>query len=64
MGDDIIELSTENETLKNQVVDYDQKRLEQSKTKLLKKMDEEKRSNLPMSRLQKQMKIKSMAYTS
>ena len=56
MGDDIVELSTNNESLKNQVGDYDQKRLEESKTKLLKQNDDEKRANLMMSRLQKQMK--------
>ena len=31
MGDDIIELSTENETLKNQIGDYDEKWVEESK---------------------------------
>ena len=36
MGDAIVELSTENETLKNQIGDYDEKWLEESKAKLLK----------------------------
>ena len=55
MGDDIVELSTENETLQNQISDYDQKWLEESQEKLLKRIDDDKRSNLIMSRMQKQM---------
>ena len=56
MGDDIVELSTENESLKNKIGFYDGKRFEKSKTKLLKQFDDEKRANLIMSRMQKQMK--------
>ena len=55
MGDDIIELHTENEALKNQLGDYDQKGLEESKSKLLQQTDDEKRANLLMSRMKKQM---------
>ena len=55
LGDDIIELHTENEALKNQIGDYDQKWLEESKSKLLKQIDDEKRANLLMSRMKKQM---------
>ena len=55
MGDDIVELSTENETLKNQIGDYDQKWLEESKAKLLKQIDDERRANLIISRMKKQM---------
>ena len=55
LGDDIIELHTENEALKNQIGDYDQKWLEESKTKLLQQIDDEKRANLLMSRMKKQM---------
>ena len=55
LGDDIIELSTENDVLKNQIGEYDQKWLEESKRKLLKDIDDEKRSNLIMSRMEKQM---------
>ena len=55
LGDDIVDLSTENETLKNRIGDYDQKRLEKSKAKLLKDIDDEKRANLIMSRMKKQM---------
>ena len=58
LGDDIIELSTENETLKNKIGDYDEKWLEESKRKLLKDIDDEKRANLIMSRMKKQMKKK------
>ena len=55
MGDDIVDLTTENETLKNQIGDYDQKWKEESKAKLLKQMDDEERANLIMSRMKKQM---------
>ena len=58
LGDDIIELSTENDVLKNQIGEYDQKWLEESKRKLLKDVDDEKRSNLIMSRMKKQMNKK------
>ena len=55
MGDDIVELSTENEALKNQIGNYDQKWLDESKSKLLKEIDDEKRANLLMFRMKKQM---------
>ena len=55
LGDDIIELSVENDALKNQIGDYDQKWLEESKAKLLKDINDEKRANLMMSRMKKQM---------
>ena len=55
MGDDIVELSVENESLKNQIGDYDEKWLQESKTKLLKEINDEKRANLLMSRMKKQM---------
>ena len=55
MGNDIVELSTENDTLKNQIGDYDQKWLDESKAKLLKDINDEKRANLNMSRMKKQM---------
>ena len=55
MGDDIVELSTENEALKNKIGSYDERWLEESKLKLLKEIDDEKRANLIMSRMQKQM---------
>ena len=56
MGDDIVELSVENESLKNQVGEYDEKWLHESKVKLLKEIDDEKRANLIMSRMKKQIK--------
>ena len=56
MGDDIVELSTENESLKNKLGSYDEKWLEESKTKLLKQIDDEKRANLIMFGIEKQMK--------
>ena len=58
LGDDIIEPSVENDALKNQIGDYDQKWLEESKAKLLKDINDEKRANLIMSRMKKQMNRK------
>ena len=55
MGNDIVELSTENDTLKNQKGNYDEKWIEESKAKLLKNIDDEKRANIIMSRMKKQM---------
>ena len=55
MGNDIVELSTKNDTLKNQIGNYDENWLEESKAKLLKDIDDEKRANLIMSRKKKQM---------
>ena len=42
MGDDIVELSKENDALKNEICDYDQKWLEETKSKFLKQIDDEK----------------------
>ena len=55
MGDDIVELSVENESLKNQIGDYDENWLQELEAKPLKDIDDEKRSNLIMSRMKKQM---------
>ena len=55
LGDDIVELYTENDALKNKVGSYDEKWLEESKAKLLKQIDDEKRANLIMPRMKKQM---------
>ena len=55
MGDDIIELSTENDALKNKIGSYDERWLEESKAKLLKEIDDEKRAIIIMSRMKKQM---------
>ena len=54
-GDCIVELSVENESLINQIGDYDEKWLQESKANLLKEIDDEKRANLLMSRMKKQM---------
>ena len=54
LADDIVELSTENEALQNKT--GDEKSLEESKAKLLKQIDDEKRAKLILSRKQKQMK--------
>ena len=42
LGDDIVELSTENDALKNKIGDYDEKWLEESKNKMLKQIDDKK----------------------
>ena len=55
MGNDIVDLSTENDALKEKIGDYDEKWLEESKEKLLKDIDDKKRANLIMSRMKKQM---------
>ena len=55
MGDDIVELSTENDALNSRIGSYDEKWLEESKNKMLKQIDDEKRANLIMSRMKKQM---------
>ena len=55
MGNDIVDLSTENDALKEKIGDYDEKWLQESKEKLLKDIDDEKRANLILSRMKKQM---------
>ena len=55
LGDDIVDLSTENDALKNKIGDYDEKWLQESKAKLLKDIDDKKRADLIMSRIEKQM---------
>ena len=55
MGDDIVELSTENDAFRNKIGSYDENWLEESKSKLLKQIDDEKRANLKMSRFKKLM---------
>ena len=59
LGDDIIELSTENDVLKNQIGEYDQKWLDESKAELLKDINDEKRANIIMARMKKQMNKKT-----
>ena len=53
MGDDIVELSTENDALKSKIGSYDEKWLEESKNKMLKPIDDEQRANLIMVRMKK-----------
>ena len=55
LGDDIIDLSSKNDALKSKIGNYDEKWLEESKNKLLEQIDDEKRANLIMSRMKKQM---------
>ena len=56
MGDDIVELSTENTSLKNERGSCDKNWLEKSQAKLLKQIDDEKSASLFRSRMEKQMK--------
>ena len=58
MGNDIVDLPTENDALEEKIGDYDEKWLQESKEKLLKDIDDEKRANLIMSRMKKQMNKK------
>ena len=55
LGDDIVDLFTDNDALKSKIGDYDEKWLEESKNKILKQIDDEKRAKLIMSRMKKQM---------
>ena len=56
MGNDIVELSTKNESLKNKIGPRDEKWLKESEAKLLKQIDDDKRANSIMSRMGRQMK--------
>ena len=51
--DDMVDLSTENEPLKNKIRSYYEKCLEEPKAKLLKQIDNEKRAKLIMSTMEK-----------
>ena len=51
MGDDIVEIHTENKSLENKIGSYDEKWLEESKVRLLQQTDDEKRAILTMSRM-------------
>ena len=55
MGDDIVELHTENESLKNRIGSYEEYWLEESKAKLIKQIDDEKIAKINTSRMKKQM---------
>ena len=55
MGDDVVDISTENDASKNKILGYAEKWVEESKTKLLKQIDDKKKVNLIMSRSKNQM---------
>ena len=55
LGDDIVELSTDNDALKNKIGSYDEKFLKDANNKMLKQIYDGKRANLIMSRMKKQM---------
>ena len=56
MGDDIVELSIENESLKNEIGSCYESWLEETTGKFLKQINGEKTPKLIMSRMEKQMK--------
>ena len=58
MGDGIVDLTVENDALKNQIGENDEKWLQESKAKLLKDIDDKKRAELIMTRMKKQMNKK------
>ena len=58
MGDGIADLTVENDALKNQIGEYDDKWLQESKAKLLKDIDDKKRAEFIMTRMKKQMNKK------
>ena len=55
MGDYIVDLSNESESFKKKISSYDEKWLEESKVKLLKQIDDEKRIILIKSRMEKHL---------
>ena len=55
MGDDLVEVSTENDSSKNKIGSYDEKWLEKSNAAHLKQFVDDKKANLIMSRMEKQM---------
>ena len=58
-GGGIVELSTENESLKSKIGSFDEKWLEECKAKLSKQFDDHKRANLIRSRMERQLKKQS-----
>ena len=63
LGDDKVDLSTENDALKNKIGDYAEKWLQESKAKLLKDIDDKKTADLIMPRMKKQMEKHYFSYT-
>ena len=62
LGDDFVEFSTENDALKNRIGSYGGKWLEESKNKMLKQIDDEKRANLIVPTMKKQMEKQYLSY--
>ena len=56
MVDDIVEIFTGNESLENKYRSFDEKWLEESKTKMSRQIDDEERAKLIMARMEKQKK--------
>ena len=59
LGDVIVDLSTENDALEEKIGEYDEKWLQESKEKLLKDIDD-KKADLIMFRMKKQMNRKNI----
>jgi predicted metalloprotease with PDZ domain len=55
MADDIYELSTENEILKDKIGDYDENWLKESKVKLMANTTEDKKNKLILERMRNQL---------
>ena len=55
MGDDLVESPIENDALNNKISSHYEKWRDESKARLLQQIDDEKRANLIMSRMKKQM---------
>ena len=55
MGNDMVELSQENGSLKNKICSYDKRWLEEPEAKPVKEFDDEKIANIILPRMEKQM---------
>ena len=54
MGNDIVDIPTEIDALQTRIGAYDEKRSEESKTQLLRQIDDEERANLILCKMKKQ----------
>ena len=63
LGNDMVDLPTRNESLKNETASHDGKCSEESKAKLLKQFDDEKGAKWIVSRLEKQFKKETKKQT-
>ena len=63
LADEIVDFSTEKNALQEKIGFYDENWFEESKNKMLQQIDDEKRANLIMSRMKKQMEKQKFSYT-